>query len=178
MAAWIRRNKGHFFLSVFWIFSDLQLNNPKALNSYSTGCLVMSGGCLQSCQEAFHLRGLEVTCGYIVSREPSSSSTENGTDMKWTWASWQVECTCSQSKERSGTKHLLTQLICLSCSFGCVKFLCICEILVGLFVSVSAHHSKEALQNLFPPGEGREKGVCVWGAEGREGKGSYQWQNI
>lgn len=64
------------------------------------------------------------------------------------------------AKKCNGPKHLLAQLICRSCSLDCVKFLCICEMLVGLFVSVRAHHIREVLQNLFPSW-GKQRGGCL-----------------
>lgn len=54
-----------------------------------------------------------------------------------------------RAKALSGPKHFLALFICLSCLRFCVKFPCICEILVGFFVSVRIHYSREVLQNLF-----------------------------
>lgn len=80
-----------------------------------------------------------------------------------------------RGKSCSCPRHLLAQLIFLSCFPACVKFLC--KMLVRIFVSVSAHHNKEVLQDPLPPEESSEKGVCVWGAKGKEGKGIHQWQD-
>lgn len=43
-----------------------------------------------------------------------------------------------RAKKCNCPKQLLAQLICLSCSLDCVKFLCICEMLVGLCISKSS----------------------------------------
>lgn len=79
-----------------------------------------------------------------------------------------------RAKKCNGPKHLSAQLICLSCSLDCVKSLCICEMLVGPFVSAKAHHSREVLQHLCPSwGNGREASLslCVGSREqGGEGK--------
>lgn len=79
-----------------------------------------------------------------------------------------------RAKECNGPKHLLAQLICLSCSLDCVKFLCICEMLVGPFASVRAHRSREVLQNLSPSW-GKRRGGCLSlrvGSKGQGGEGN------
>lgn len=49
----------------------------------------------------------------------------------------------------NGPKHFLAPFICLSCLPFCVKFPRFGEILVGFFVSVRVHYSREVLQNLL-----------------------------
>lgn len=55
----------------------------------------------------------------------------------------------SEQRNSVGPKHFFALFICLSFSLYCVKFPHICEILVGFFVSVRVHYSREVLQNLF-----------------------------
>lgn len=75
-----------------------------------------------------------------------------------------------RGKKYNGPKHMLAQLICLSCSLDCVKFLCISEMLVGLFVSVRAHDSTEVLQNLSLSW-GKQRGGCLSLCVGSRGQG-------
>lgn len=162
------------FLSVCLCpLSAVQVTTPKALNSYSTGDLV-----ILIMKVAFLSGGTSpyvFTCGQysIESHWTSVQKTvrkwgEHGPAGKWSMHMLRAE-KCSHPK------YLLAQLIFLFCFPGCAKFLC--KMLVRIFVSVRAHHSKEVLQDTFPPGESSEKGVCVWGAEGKEGEGTHQWQD-
>lgn len=78
-----------------------------------------------------------------------------------------------RAKKCNGPTHLLAQLICLSCCLDCVNFLRICAMLVGLFLSVRAHHNRGMLQNLFPSWgkwRGRSLSLCV-GSRGQGGEG-------